>query len=107
MNNCPQCDETTTDGDRCQRCGALLGSTVEVLRTSEVAVIPVLKSILDGADIPYYTQGEVMMNLFPSEMLAPSLIRPKGEVRFFVAADHAEEARLLLTPLEDEDSAEA
>lgn len=103
MSQCPQCGDTTPDGDRCGRCGALLDADIEVLRTSEVTAIPVLKSILDGAEIPYYTRGESMMNLFPSEMLAPSLFRPKGEVCFMVPAEHAEEARQLLTPLSDED----
>ena len=104
MSQCPQCgDATSTDGEHCSRCGATLASEVEVLRTSEVAAIPVLKSILQSAEIPYFTQGEVMMQLFPSELLAPSLLRPKGEVRFFVAAEHAELARQLLTPLAEAD----
>ncbi len=104
MSHCPQCGEThSADGEHCDRCGAQLASEVEVLRTSEVAAIPVLKSILQSAEIPYYTQGEVMMQLFPSELLAPSLMRPRGEVRFFVAAEHADHARQLLTPIDGAD----
>ncbi len=103
MSHCPQCGDTTPDGDHCARCGALLDSAVEVLRTSESAVIPVLKSILDGAKIRYYTRGESMMNLFPSELLAPSLMKPKGQVAFMVAAEDAEEARQLLTPIDESD----
>lgn len=104
MSHCPQCgDADSADGERCGRCGAQLTSEVEVMRTSEVAAIPVLKSLLQSADIPYYTQGEAMMQLFPSELLAPSLMRPRGQVRFFVAAEHAELARQLLIPIEGAD----
>lgn len=81
-------------------------SAVEVLRTSETTAIPVIKSILDGAEIRYYTRGETMMNLFPSELLAPSLLRPKGQVAFMVAAEDAEEARQLLTPVDDPEALE-
>lgn len=96
MSHSPQSDDTTPDDNS-------LDSAVEVLRTSEATAIPVIKSILDGAEIRYYTRGESMMNLFPSELLAPSLLKPKGQVAFMVAAEDAEEARHLLTPVDESD----
>ena len=70
---------------------------VQVFASSEVDVIPVIKSLLRSADIPFETDGEAMMNLFPSDLLGPVLSRPRGEVRFHVPEDLAEEARALLT----------
>ncbi|MEE8522665.1 MAG: DUF2007 domain-containing protein [Thermoanaerobaculia bacterium] len=68
---------------------------VKVFETSETAVIPVIKSVLEGAEIPYLVKGEDLMNLFPSEMLG-GLYRPSAGVHFMVSADRAEEARQLL-----------
>lgn len=79
---------------------------VTVLRTSSVTAIPVLKSVLEGAEIPYVTEGEVMMNLFPSQALGPLFSKSAPEMRFKVPADRAEEARQLLTPIEMEGEAE-
>ena len=70
---------------------------VTVFATSEVDLVPVIKSILDGAEIPYVTDGESMMDLFPSDMLGAALHRPRGELRFQVPADREEEVRALLT----------
>lgn len=70
-----------------------------VFSTSEVDEIPVIKSILDGAEIPYVTDGESMMDLFPSDLLGAALHRPKGEMRFMVPHDHVETAKALLTEL--------
>ncbi len=69
---------------------------VSVFATSEMDVIPVIKSLLRGVGIPFETDGEAIMNLFPSDLLGPVLSRPRGEVRFHVPEDRAEEARELL-----------
>ncbi len=69
---------------------------VMVFATSEMDVIPVIKSVLRGADIPFETDGEAIMNLFPSDLLGPVLSRPRGEVRFHVPESQADEARELL-----------
>lgn len=107
MTSCPQCGTTQADGERCPHCGALLGAVVEVLSTSETAAVPILRSVLEGAEIPFFTQGESAMGLqLPADLLAPSLMQPKGRVRFFVAAEHADDARRLLTPI-DGDAAES
>lgn len=70
---------------------------VTVFATSEVDLVPVIKSILDGAKIPYVTDGESMMDLFPSDLLGAALHRPKGEMRFQVPTDHVATAKALLT----------
>ncbi len=81
---------------------------VVVFATSEADVIPVIKSLLQSAEIPFETDGEAMLNLFPSDLLGPVLNRPRGEVRFHVPEDRAEEARELLTeaPLDAAELAE-
>ncbi len=107
---CPECGAEFRSGfDRCNDCGVPLTHDrppeadheaepyVHVFATSETDVIPVIKSVLRGAGIPFETDGEAMMNLFPSDLLGPVLNRPRGEVRFHVPEDRAEEARALLT----------
>ena len=69
---------------------------VRIFATSQADVIPVIKSLLRGAGIPFETDGEAMMNLFPSDLLGPVLSRPRGEVRFHVPESRAPEARELL-----------
>ncbi|MEM1206082.1 MAG: hypothetical protein AAGN66_22825 [Acidobacteriota bacterium] len=74
---------------------------VTVFATSQVDVGPVIKSILDGADIPYVTGGDALMELFPSDFLGTHR-RPR-ELTFKVPADRAEEAKALLTEVGDAD----
>ena len=72
-----------------------------VFATSQTDLVPVIKSLLEAAEIPYVTDGEAMMNLFPSDLLGPTLHRPRGELRFQVAAVRADEARAVLTQHSD------
>lgn len=110
--HCPECGAEYREGfDRCAECDIALVREppspedheatpyVTVFETSETDVIPVIKSILQGAEIPYQTQGEAMMNLFPSDLLGRVMSRPGAEVAFRVPEDRAEEARELLTEL--------
>ncbi len=107
--HCPECGaEVRPELDRCDECDVALvdeappGEDPEatpfavVFATSEIDVIPVIKSLLRGAGIPFETDGEAMMDLFPSDMLGPVMNRPRGEVRFMVPEAQAEEARELL-----------
>ncbi len=106
---CPNCKTEYPDGtNRCSNCQvALVADTPEtedhtatpyamIFETSEVDVVPVIKSLLDSAEIPYDTSGEAMMNLFPSDMLGNMMGRPGREIRFHVPEDRAEEAKALL-----------
>ncbi len=72
-----------------------------VFATSQADLVPVIKSVLESAEIPYVTDGEAMMNLFPSDLLGPTLHRARGELRFQVASERAEEARALLNQHSD------
>ena len=118
---CPQCGAEYREGfDRCGDCDVALTheppppedheatNYVTVFETSETDVIPVIKSILRGAEIPFNTLGEAMMNLFPSDLLGRVMSKPGAEVSFMVPEDRAEEARQLLTeqPLAEEPEAE-
>ena len=107
---CPQCGAEFRPGfDRCADCDVALVHEpppaedheatpfVTVFETSETDVIPVIKSILRGAGIPFNTKGEAMMNLFPSDLLGRTMSRPGAEVSFEVPEAHAEQARQLLT----------
>lgn len=107
---CPECGAEYRQGfDHCSDCDVALTAEaptpedhqatayVTVFETSETDVIPVIKSILRGAEIPFNTQGEAMMNLFPSELLGRVMSRPGAEVSFLVPESRAEEARALLT----------
>jgi len=123
---CPQCAAEFREGfDRCSDCDVALVaaqpaeiedhegvSFVKIFETSEIDVIPVIKSLLHSAGIPFHTGGEAMMNLFPSGLLGPIMAHPGKEISFSVPEASAEEARQLLaaeplaTPeLADEDNA--
>lgn len=69
----------------------------EVFETSEPDVLPVIKSVLDAAGIPWATHGEGLMNLFPSEAMSVVSLTDEGEVRIYVPESRAEEARALLS----------
>lgn len=106
---CPECGAEYREGfDQCSDCGVALvaerpagdggepGDWVVVYETSELDILPVLKSLLQSAEIPYETKGEDLMNLFPSEALTPITTRHRGEVQIVVPPDRAGEARELL-----------
>lgn len=69
---------------------------VTILETSDLSVIPVLKTALEGAGIPYHTRGEGLMDIFPAETLGAPFHSSAGEVEIRVPVDRAEEARELL-----------
>ncbi|MEM7350457.1 MAG: DUF2007 domain-containing protein [Acidobacteriota bacterium] len=92
-------DDETNDTDATDRDArdSVAKPDVKVFETSEVDVIPVIKSLLQSAEIPFRTEGEAMMNLYPSDLLGPIMGNPAGEVRFLVPDAQAEAARQLLT----------
>lgn len=106
---CPNCRAEYREGFlRCAECDVALvhelpaedhSATphVTVIETSSASEVPVIKSLLEGAEIPYFTEGDSMMNLFPSEAAVTIMqAQSHGELRFKVPADRAEEARALL-----------
>ena len=73
---------------------------VVVAEVSDPAVLPVLKSILTGADIPYLVQGEEAMSLLP--VGGVSAFNKRGmAAAILVPPDYAEEAKAVLEEEED------
>ena len=71
---------------------------VPVIRTTDSALLPVVKSVLEAAGIPYIVHGEAGVNLFP---LGPAGSRVTGRATgaiVLVPEDRLEEARALLEP---------
>jgi hypothetical protein len=104
---CPECgaefkDEITTCADCDVELTAEAPSEVElepyvtVLETSDLSAIPVIKSALRAAGIPFRTRGEGLMNLFPSEALGAPVHSSAGEVVIRVPEPRSEEAHALL-----------
>ena len=84
---------------------------VRVFSTSQADVIPVIKSLLESAGIPFVSPGEGLTNLFPSDALGPMLHEPHGQVEFLVPAAHETTARAMLErfegPIDDADPSQA
>lgn len=120
---CPECRSELREGfTRCSECDVDLVATLPeeaeigkdhqaeiyeiVFETSEVDLLPLYKSVLDSAKIPYLTQGEDMANLYPGLGLT---LTPQhtAEVLIQVPADRAAEARELLSAVSEVDDAAA
>ena len=69
---------------------------VTVLETAAVNLLAVIKSILDGAEIPYLIQGEEALSLLPVGRLGGPFARRGLGAAVLVPAEHAETARGLL-----------
>ena len=70
---------------------------VTVYETSDPDMVPIIKSLLDGAEIPYSLEGSSMVDLFPAQPMQPIMTDHKGELKVEVPADRAEEATALLS----------
>jgi len=106
--SCPRCGSESEDpAGRCADCGATVDdeTLVCVCRTGDVGLLPLLKSLLDAAEIPYVVQGEAGLGLFPLGRFAVGLTNPRTMgASILVPRGRAEEARLLL---EAEDAEQA
>lgn len=69
---------------------------VIVLETADVNLLAVIKSILDGAEIPYLIQGEEALNMLPVGRLGGPFARRGLGAAVMVPPEHAETARELL-----------
>ncbi len=75
--NCPECGaELSGDAVRCAACGADLADSpaggiepgedvVDLIKTPDIALLLVIKSLLDSARIPYLVQGGEGLHAFP------------------------------------------
>lgn len=79
---------------------------VLVFTTADVGLLPVVKSVLQAAEIPFLVQGEHSLGQLPTGLLAGPFARTGLAARVFVPTAHAASARELLEqtadPLEDE-----
>jgi hypothetical protein len=73
---------------------------VLLLATSDVDFLPVVRSLLDSAGIPYAVQGEHALGQLPTGPLAGPFARSGMAARVLVPRDHAEAARELLAAVD-------
>ncbi len=108
---CPNCRSEFREGvARCPDCDVELVASlpaaghpgaradwVEVIDTADVALLPILRSALDGAGIPYVVEGDEGLGLWPLSLHETAFGVKHGlAARFFVPADRAAEAHELL-----------
>lgn len=112
---CRSCRQTFSEGTNCPGCGAELfpagpddrtddaAEMVAVLRTSDSNLMPVVKSVLDAAGIPYIVQGDEAMGLLPLGLFGGGVFSRVLGASVLVPADRAEEALALLESFEQPD----
>jgi hypothetical protein len=115
MLYCRSCRESYPEGANCPRCGEELvlpdptagteqdAELVAVLRTSDSNLMPVVKSVLDAAGIPYLVQGDEAMGLLPLGPFGGGVFSGVLGASVLVPRDRAEEARELLESFEQPD----
>jgi hypothetical protein len=73
-----------------------------VIEANDLTEVAIIKSILEGAGIPFVTQGENQFSAFRGSFAGGSIFNPRSRgVVFTVPARMAEEARMLLEELEE------
>jgi hypothetical protein len=77
---------------------------ITVLTTGNQAIIAVAKSLLDDANITYFAKGEGLQNLFGFGTLGTGFNPIVGPIELQVEEHQAEEAKTILTGLEDLES---
>jgi hypothetical protein len=81
---------------------------VIVYRTADPALLPILKSLLDSADIPHVVQGEEALGMLPLGRFAVGVVNPRTmAVSILVPRERAEEAEQLLNSVPDTETDEA
>ena len=75
---------------------------VTVLLTADVNLLAVVKSVLKGAGIPCFIQGEKALNLLPVGHLVGPFTRRGLAAAVMVKPEHAEAARVLLSEAEED-----
>ena len=72
-----------------------------VYETSDPALVPVIKSLLQGADIPFLVQGDEAVAMLPVGEVAGPFSKSGMAARFMVKSEDAEAAAELLNDLPD------
>jgi len=101
---CPQCEIELVPAEPADR-SAQDDELVAVLRTSDSTLMPVVKSVLDAAGIPYIVQGDQAMGLLPLGPFGGGVFSRVLGASVLVPADRADEARALLESFEQPDEA--
>lgn len=100
---CPECRADVPDGaTKCTACEAVLtpatgadAELVEIYRTDDVSLLPVIESVLMGEGIEFLVHGEEGQALFPlAEFAGPGKLGSSAAIR--VREEDAERARAAL-----------
>lgn len=118
---CPKCEAEYREGIyECADCGVALVEDlpakdvhpdielVAVFETADPALLPVAKSVLEAAEIPFFVQGDEAMGLLPVGRFATGLTQKgQGMVAIIhVDKNHEERAKEVLFPLEPDEEPE-
>ena len=101
-STCPQCGERRNDTSTCSHCGHRHddpdngGDLVAILETSDSPHLLIAKSILEGAEIPFFVQGDEALGLLPLGNMAPWPLRHGIAAVIRVPTAYAADARVLL-----------
>ena len=79
---------------------------VRVFQTADSTLLPVIKSVLDGARIPYVVQGDHALGMLPLGPFGTGVTRGLLGAIVLVPRERAAEAGELLKPYAGPDSAE-
>ena len=82
------------------------GELVLLVETTDVALLPVLKSVLQAAEIPHVVQGDEALGLFPLSPAGAIFSRRAWAARVLVPRERLDEARALLDSFEDDPGGE-
>lgn len=107
---CPVCGVDLVDGDPRQRVDEMPNAAadaaeppfvVAVAEVDEPAEIDVVRSVLEGAEIPFVVEGGDRREAYRAGHALHRFHPLFGTLRFLVPQDYAEEARALLTVVDD------
>lgn len=111
---CPDCRSEYRDGiDACGECGTSLveslpdesdtsSELVAAFTTADSTLLPIVKSVLDSAGIPYLVQGDETLGLFPLGRFGVGVSKRTLGAIVRVPVARLEEARELLRGLEED-----
>ena len=77
------------------------GELVLLVETNDVTLLPVLKSVLEAAEIPHVVQGDEALGLFPLSPAGAIFSQRAWAARVLVPRGRLDEARALLESFED------
>ncbi len=113
---CPNCAAEYREGfTECSDCGVALvperppsnqhphDKLIAVFETTDVTLLPVIKSVLQSAEIPFFVRGDEAMGILPVGTFG-SGINYDGQglgAAVMVREDRAEEAKALLISIEE------